>query len=241
MAARPQPFTLPEFYLPYPVLDLVAGWHTWGFYCDDLFAEAYKRRRDLPGARAVADRLASFLSPGTAAVPATPAERALVDLWSRTAPSLPPRARWRFPGQIRAFLGSWLWELVNLVQSRVPDPVDYIEMRRHPSASEFSLTLAHELMGEGLPGRVRAAPALRALEDAFSDIGPLRNDIVSYQKEMTHEGEICNAVVVVQLATGRYHDRRTETGQCVRRPTRRLIETVPGIGGPLVAMGGERR
>ena len=31
---------------------------------------------------------------------------------------------------VEVMLESWLWELANQIQNRIPDPVDYIEMRR---------------------------------------------------------------------------------------------------------------
>lgn len=36
---------------------------------------------------------------------------------------------------------SWLWELSNQLQNRVPDPVDYLEMRRTTIGSELTLSL----------------------------------------------------------------------------------------------------
>ena len=61
--------------------------------------------------------------------PMNPVEVGLADLWSRTAPNLSATTRHRFRSGIQSMTESWLWELANQIQNRVPDPVDYIEMR----------------------------------------------------------------------------------------------------------------
>jgi germacradienol/geosmin synthase len=55
--------------------------------------------------------------------------------------------------------------------------------------------LRHE--GE-LPAGLCASGPLRALENAAMDYACLLNDLFSYQKEIEYEGEIHNAVLVVQ-------------------------------------------
>jgi germacradienol/geosmin synthase len=80
----------------------------------------------------------------------------------------------------------------------VPDPVDYIEMRRKTGGTEFSSTLAQYALGDGIPPEIYRSRPMRALVHTFADVGPLRNDIFSYRKELEHEGEINNGVLVVQ-------------------------------------------
>jgi germacradienol/geosmin synthase len=135
------------------MLDLVTDWYVWVFFFDDHFLEVYKRRRDLPGARAHLARLPAFME-DPMPEPANPVERGLADLWSRTAPTLSPALRRRFPGHVRA-------------------------------------------LRTGAGALHRSGP-MRALVDTFGDVGPLRNDIFSYRKELEREGEIGNGVVVVQ-------------------------------------------
>ena len=37
---------------------------------------------------------------------------------------------------------SWLWELANQIQNRIPDPVDYVEMRRKTFGSDLTMSLS---------------------------------------------------------------------------------------------------
>lgn len=181
-------------------LDLATDWHVWGFFADDLFVERYKRPRDLLGARVFVERIGAFMPPDGTAVPLPldPTERGLADLLARTAPGLPEDLRGRLPGLVTRFVGSWLWELANLAQGRVPDPVDYVEMRRTTAGEELSAVLMQVVGGLAVPPEVLDARPVRSLLDAFADAGSLRNDIVSYEKEVFGEGEINNSVVVVQ-------------------------------------------
>ena len=73
---------------------------------------------------------------GHRAAPVGGIERGLADLWRRTAGPMPPAARARLRHAVEVMLESWLWELGNQVQNRIPDPVDYVEMRRHTFGSE---------------------------------------------------------------------------------------------------------
>jgi germacradienol/geosmin synthase len=183
-----------------PRLDLMSDWHVWAFFADDAFIETFKRTRDLAGAKAFISGLRAFMpaDPALIPLPAGPVERGLADLWRRTAPSMPADLRARFAGAVMDFTGSWLWELANLTQNRVPDPVDYIEMRRRTGGAAFSITLARHTLGEELPPQMAGAAPMRALADTFADIGHLRNDIFSYHKETEHEGEFSNGVLVME-------------------------------------------
>jgi germacradienol/geosmin synthase len=189
--------------LPVSELELVSDWHIWRYYTDDAFVEAFKCTRDWVGAKAFIARLRTFMPPDPAATPppVNPIERGLADLWRRTCAEMPVEERDRFAGIVMDFVGSWQWELANLIQNRVPDPVDYIEMRRRTSGAYFSDTLARHLLGRVPDG---TAPTLRGLARVFADVGGLRNDIFSYRKELDDEGEIGNGVLVVErfLACG---------------------------------------
>ncbi|MDA2814738.1 hypothetical protein O4J56_29105 [Nocardiopsis sp. RSe5-2] len=189
-------------------LDLVADWHVWAFYLDDLFVQEFKLTRDRAGARAYLEGLEAFLpeDPAAAPAPADPAQRGLADLWRRTAPLLTPTARGSFPRVLADFTGSWLWELANDAQHRVPDPIDYIEMRRRTGGTLFSLELARLADGDGpggpLPEDFLADDAVRSLNESWADVGPLRNDILSYRKEMEEEADVNNGVLVAQRFFG---------------------------------------
>ncbi|MDF5758540.1 germacradienol/geosmin synthase [Spongiactinospora sp. TRM90649] len=190
--------------VPADRLAVLSDWHTWGFYYDDLFHHVHKRARDLAGARAQTDRLAAIVSPapGVAPLPANPLERGLRDLWRRTAATMPPAVRDRFAEGLADLSRSRLWELGNIVQGRLPDPVDYVEMRRKTSGADFSTALLGHAIGVELPDEVLWSAPVRALTECFADVVGLGNDLVSYRKEITEEGEFHNGVVIA----GRFFD-----------------------------------
>ncbi|MET9110175.1 terpene synthase family protein [Streptomyces zhihengii] len=187
-------------------LALSAQWLTWGTYGDDWYPIAYGRRRDLAGARAATERLKACMpvdDPAAGAAGAvTPLERGLADLWARTAGPMTAPARETLRQAVAVMLESWLWELHNTAQHRVPDPVDYIEMRRLTFGSDLTMSLARLRQGDALPPGVRGSGPLRSLELAAMDVGWLVNDLFSYQKEIEYEGEIHNAVLVVETFFG---------------------------------------
>ncbi|MGW8764964.1 terpene synthase family protein [Streptomyces sp. NPDC055815] len=183
-------------------LVLSAQWLTWGTYGDDYYPFVFGRSRDLPGAVAQTDRFKSCMpleDPAAgAALAGNPMERSLADLWARTAGPMAPEARAQLRTAIDAMLDSWLWELHNQAQHRVPDPVDYIEMRRSTFGSELTLLMSRLRRTEVLPPELYRSGTVRALENAVMDYGALINDLFSYQKEIEVEGEVHNGVLVLQ-------------------------------------------
>ncbi|MGW8378528.1 germacradienol/geosmin synthase [Streptomyces sp. ODS28] len=184
-------------------LDITSAWLAWGTYGDDYYPAVFGRPRDLAGAKAQTERLKGFMpvdEPGPAASP-TPAnalERGLAELWSRTAGPLTPTGRRSFRTAVDVMLDSWLWELANQAQNRIPDPVDYIEMRRLTFGSSLTISLSRLALGDVIAPEVFASGPVRALENAASDYACLINDVHSYQKEIEFEGEVHNCVLVVQ-------------------------------------------
>ncbi|MFF8840756.1 germacradienol/geosmin synthase [Streptomyces sp. NPDC015130] len=183
-------------------LCLGTDWLTWGTYADDYYPAAFGRSGGLAGAKEQNDRLKACMpldepSAGTA-LAVNPLERALADIWQRTATPMAPGARARLRGSVDAMLDSWLWEMHNVVQHRVPDPVDYIEMRRSTFGSELTMLLCKLRQDETLPPELFGSGTVRSLENAVMDYGALVNDLFSYQKEVEVEGEVHNAVLVLQ-------------------------------------------
>ncbi|MCX5387703.1 germacradienol/geosmin synthase [Streptomyces sp. NBC_00083] len=183
-------------------LELSTEWLTWGTYGDDYYPMAYGRPRDLAGARAATEGLRSCMPvdrPGDGALAArTPMERSLADLWERTAGPMSPGARAAFRRSLDVMLDSWLWELHNQAQNRIPDPVDYIEMRRFTFGSDLTMSLSRLRHADRLPTGIHESGPLRNLENAAADYCCLLNDVFSYQKEIEYEGELHNGVLVVQ-------------------------------------------
>ncbi|MBL7489662.1 germacradienol/geosmin synthase [Frankia sp. AgB1.9] len=192
---------------------LSACWLTWGTYADDYYPVIFGRTRDLAGARACNERLRQFLPvefatlAGAMPPPLLPLERGLADLWARTAPPLSLSARRSFRAAIDLMLDSWLWELANQAENRIPDPIDYLEMRRATFGSDLTMTLTR-VSGERLvPTEIYASRPIRALESSASDYATLLNDIFSYQKEIQFEGELHNGVLVAEKFLGCSRDR----------------------------------
>ena len=181
-------------------LDVSTCWLAWGTYGDDWYPRLYGQTGDLAGARACNERLSTFMPLDGATMPeaATPLEAGLADLWQRTAPPLQDADRQSFRAAVEAMTESWLWELGNHVQHRIPDPIDYLEMRRNTFGSHLTMSLARITRAGRLPDELLASRPLRALELAAQDYACLTNDVFSYQKEIQFEGELHNAVLVVE-------------------------------------------
>ncbi|WP_030956134.1 germacradienol/geosmin synthase Cyc2 [Streptomyces sp. NRRL S-481] len=185
-------------------LDLSAQWLAWGTYGDDYYPLVYGHRRDLAAARLTTARLSGCM-PVAGEEPLAPAnamERGLADLWLRTTADMTPAARQTLKDAINAMTESWVWELSNQLQNRVPDPVDYLEMRRATFGSDLTLSLCRMGHGPAVPPEVYRSGPVRSLENAAMDFACLLNDVFSYQKEIEYEGEIHNAILVVQSFFG---------------------------------------
>ncbi|MFD8012238.1 germacradienol/geosmin synthase [Streptomyces sp. NPDC058955] len=183
-------------------LELSALWLTWGTYADDYYPMVFGRPRDLAGARAQTERLKACLpvdDPASAAgFAVNPLERSLADVWARTAGPMRPEARAELWTSLDAMLESWMWELHNQAQHRVPDPVDYVEMRRSTFGSELTMLMGRLRQDGALPPELFRSGTVRALENAVADYGALVNDLFSYQKEVEVEGELHNGVLVLE-------------------------------------------
>ncbi|MFF5716119.1 family 2 encapsulin nanocompartment cargo protein terpene cyclase [Streptomyces buecherae] len=181
-------------------LDLSACWLAWGTYGDDYYPVVFGAPRDLAGAKRCTARLSACmpLDDSTPPEPVNALERGLIDLWSRTAGPMEPADRAKFRAAIENMTASWLWELENQFHNRVPDPIDYIEMRRHTFGSDLTMSLCRLRHGKQVPPAVYESGPMRSLENAVSDYATLLNDVFSYQKEIEYEGEIHNGVLVVQ-------------------------------------------
>ncbi|MEU8542518.1 germacradienol/geosmin synthase [Streptomyces sp. NPDC048717] len=182
-------------------LNLVTDWYTWVFFFDDHFLETFKRSQDRAGGKAYLDRLPPFMPADPAADlpgPVNPVEAGLADLWRRTVPSMSEAWRVRFAEATRHLLYASLWELDNIDEGRVANPVEYIEMRRKVGGAPWSAGLVEFAAGAEVPERVAAARPLRVLRDSFSDAVHLRNDLFSYQREVEDEGENSNGVLVLE-------------------------------------------
>jgi germacradienol/geosmin synthase len=185
-------------------LDASTDWLAWGTYGDDYYPAVFGRGRHLGAAIAQHNRLIEFmpLDLGATPVPANPIELGLADLWRRTAAGFDERARAEFRLSVEDMLEGWLWELHQEGQNRVPDPVDYVEMRRQTFGADMTMSLARLRAGRGIPVGVWKSGPLQAMELSAMDALGLLNDLCSYQKEIEYEGQLINGVVVVEEYLG---------------------------------------
>ncbi|MCX4544836.1 germacradienol/geosmin synthase [Streptomyces sp. NBC_01565] len=182
-------------------LDISAGWLSWGTYADDVYPRRFGATRDLAGAAAQTARLRSLMPLDPAPPPITPVnamERGLADLWRRTAAPMTGAQRRLFRTAMDRVLDAWHWELENTAAHRVPDPVDYLEMRRVTFGSPMTIALARMTHLDVVPPEVYQSAAVQSLEAAAFDYSALMNDVYSYQKEVEYEGEAHNMVVVTE-------------------------------------------
>ncbi|MGH3983234.1 MAG: family 2 encapsulin nanocompartment cargo protein terpene cyclase [Pseudonocardiaceae bacterium] len=181
-------------------LDLVTDWYVWVFYFDDHFLELYKRNQDQAGAKEYLDGLPAFIPVDLSSPPepANPVERGLIDLWARTVPYRSPEWRLRFFESTRNLLYESTWELANISGNRVPNPIEYVEVRRKVGGAPWSADLVEHAAFIEIPARVAAARPIRVLKDTFADGVHMRNDLFSYQRETQDEGEINNCVLVLE-------------------------------------------
>jgi germacradienol/geosmin synthase len=179
---------------------LSSNWLAWGTYGDDYFPRVYGATRDVVAAKAAVARMAGFmpLDLGATATPANALELALADLWRRTAAGLSERGRRDARTAVMRMVGSWPWELANQLQHRIPDPVDYVEMRRRTFGADLTMSLCRIGQEKALPPELFDSRTMRSLHSAAGDYLCFANDVFSYQKEIEFEGELHNLVLVVQ-------------------------------------------
>lgn len=178
-------------------LDLITDWYVWVFFFDDHFLETFKRNKDLRGAQAYLDRLDAFMTddPPT---PQNPCERGLRNLWDRTVPAMSGAWRERFVKVTSELMQESMWELFHIDSGQVSNPIEYIEQRRKVGGAPWSACLVEHAAGAELPARLAATRPVKVLTESFSDAVHLRNDLFSYEREVTREGELSNCVLVCE-------------------------------------------
>ncbi len=196
-----------------PALSLITDWYVWVFFFDDHFLETFKRTQDREGGKAYLDRLPLFMPLDLSAPvpePENPVEAGLADLWARTVPAMSADWRKRFAVSTEHLLNESLWELSNINEGRIANPVEYIEMRRKVGGAPWSAGLVEYATAE-VPAAVAGSRPLRVLMETFSDGVHLRNDLFSYQREVEEEGELSNGVLVLETFFGCTTQEAAET------------------------------
>ena len=185
-------------------LCISSDWLAWGTYGDDYFPVVFGTTRNAAAAKLCNERFPAFmpLDLGPTPEPTNPMERSLADLWRRTAAPMDPAARAEFRRAVEDMTTSWLWELDNQTHHRVPDPVDYMEMRRQTFGSDMTRSLAKLTRSADVPSEIFQTRTMRELETAAQDYACFLNDLFSYQKEVEFEGEVHNLVLVTENFLG---------------------------------------
>jgi germacradienol/geosmin synthase len=183
-----------------PTLDLITDWYVWVFFFDDHFLEEFKYSRDLAGARAYLDHLELFMTAEgeTPPQPTSPAEAGLADLWVRTVPAMSPAWRARFITSTHNLMVESMWELDNINEGRIANPIEYMQVRRRVGGAPWSANLVEYAVGAEIPADLTVTRPMQVLSDTFADAVHLRNDLFSYQREVQEEGENSNAVLVFE-------------------------------------------
>lgn len=190
---------------PVDRLNIICDWYTWLFHLDDYLIERFTRAGDIAGAKACLARIREFVPVDMNRDPPTPTgptERALADLWSRTAPAMSHEWRCRIRAGIDELLAGHLQELRNVGARQTVNPVEYLEMKRKTNGGRVAACLAEFAQAAELPPIVADGPAMRALVDAVNDSALLLNDIFSYEREAADASETTNMVLVLRKFLG---------------------------------------
>lgn len=193
-------------------LFLSGCWLTWGTYADDVYPLWFGQTRNLLGLKTQTARLKACmpLDLVQTLLPANAMELSLADLWGRTAAPMTPAFRATFRDTIDAMLDAWVWEVVNMHHNRIPDPVDYVEMRRSTFGSELTTSLSRFSHSATVPVELWGTRVVQTMERSAMDYCTMLNDVFSYRKEIEHEGEVHNMVRVVENFLGVPQERAFE-------------------------------
>ncbi|GAB3679539.1 hypothetical protein GCM10027589_49800 [Actinocorallia lasiicapitis] len=185
-------------------LELIAGLYVIGFYVDDLFAQGFNPDLDLAGARRYVARIAACmpaialpLPPPELPVPGDPVQRALLDVWSRAAAVVSPEVLQDLFQTMKFMFDAFSWEVSNIKRGEMPDLIDYFETRRQAVGWWHSMAMHRCALQGGLPAWLLNSRPMLELICAAGDGVALRNDIISYHREVEREGELGNAVLIV--------------------------------------------
>ncbi|WP_218021550.1 terpene synthase family protein [Nocardia acidivorans] len=167
---------------------------------DDYYPAVFFPTRNLIAAKVQGRRLQEFMpidEPVTA-TPANPLELGLLDLWTRTTAAMDTDHRHEFRRAVQSFLTACEWEVLNHTLHRIPDPIDYVEMRRDTFGSDLTKALSRPPHGNLVPPQIYRTQTLANLENTAADYAILLNDLFSYQKETEFEGDFHNGVSVIR-------------------------------------------
>ncbi len=175
----------------------------WGCYANDLLSRVY---RAAPVAGREQLRRLPIFATADAPTPVTPLECGLADLWGSASARMGRARSRRMHAALRELLGAWEQVLDNETRRRIPDPVDYLDIRRITAGGPL---LAALVGSDGAPVAtgfgamdLSDTSVIRQLENSVFDHLGLVNDLYSYQKEIQFDLEHHNLVYVTQSFLG---------------------------------------
>ncbi|MFF0607887.1 germacradienol/geosmin synthase [Nocardia tengchongensis] len=184
-------------------LVLRSRWCTWGTYADDLATRVF--RADPVGGRDQLRRLPLQLT-DAAPAPSSPLELGLAALWADTSAECDERGRNLLRATLIELFEGWITVLDNETRKRLPDPVDYLELRRVTSGGPLfgALDALHspELVTDPRMVELADASIIRQLQHSAQDFAGLVNDLYSYQREIEYDEELHNLVYLTQSFLG---------------------------------------
>ncbi|WP_143662361.1 prenyltransferase/squalene oxidase repeat-containing protein [Streptomyces sp. Amel2xC10] len=184
-------------------LERIACWCFLLTFYDDYFLTLYKNTGDRAGAQRFTDRLAAFLPldderNGPAPRPGNPVERGLASLWPTARQGRSAGWQRRFRTNLLNNTGRSMQEVSNNSEQRVPDLMEYMEMRRGTAGAPWVADLVERARGLDLPTELYLSEPVQAMVTAAADHVTLANDLFSHRKESELEEDPHNAVVIVQ-------------------------------------------
>ncbi|MCX2733461.1 hypothetical protein OOZ19_24730 [Saccharopolyspora sp. NFXS83] len=156
--------------VPGPELSLIACFGVW---LDAVRHHLRRHRQATTAERYVAKLRAHLAGPPGGSDPrgaADPVERGLCDLRARVAPSW----RWQLDTALIDLLRGQAAESAGSVVSRVPNPIDHLELGRGPGPGPWAARLVAYGLRTTLPAEVTGVAAFRAVHNAFCDVVLLR-------------------------------------------------------------------
>jgi germacradienol/geosmin synthase len=187
-----------------PVLDLLADWYVWLFYVDDVVNLVHDRE-GMPAVKDLLARVVARMPPSgggpTATVtsaPVSPPERGAVDVHARTAELRSAPWMDRMTAHMRETLDEMRWTIANQARGRMPNPIEQVEARRGYGGVLWATDMVELGCGLELDPATVALRPVRLLREALADAVALRNDLVSYRKEVEAGETSSNMVAILQ-------------------------------------------
>lgn len=185
--------------VPGPELSLIACFGVW---LDAVRHHLRRHRQATTAERYVAKLLANLAGPPGGSDPrgaADPVERGLCDLRARVAPSW----RWQLDTALIELLRGQAAESAGSVVSRVPNPIDHLELGRGPGPGPWAARLMAYGLRTTLPAGITDGAAFRAVHNAFCDVVLLR----APSDPVPESAEQSGSVVVLQRHFGQSRPR----------------------------------